>query len=238
MKGICLAGGAGSRLLPMTRIYNKHVTCLYDRPMIYYPLETLRRSGVDDVMIIISDPHGKDIVNLIKNGKEFGFKHLEYGFQEGNGGIADALAIAEDFADSERLAVILGDNIFESAFVLLDFSKGAHIFLKEVEDPQRYGVVEFFNNSSQIRSIIEKPIDPPSNCAVTGLYCFDNTVFDKIRTLTPSARNEKEITDVLNLYLEEQALEFSMIDGWWSDSGTIESLFKSAEFMRNKKLNG
>jgi len=230
MKGIVLAGGLGSRLRPLTLVTNKHLLPVYDRPMIYYPIQCLLNAGIDEILIVTGGEHAGDFLKLLRNGKHLGVRDLQYTYQEGEGGIADALKLAEDFADGDKVCVILGDNIIEKNIrkAVGEFftqPSGAKLLLKEVEDPQRFGVVRF--DGKHIAEIIEKPADPPSAFAVTGLYLYDSDVFDICKTLKPSGRGELEITDVNNEYLRRGDLTFDILDGWWTDAGTFESLFRA-----------
>lgn len=238
MKGIVLAGGTGSRLFPLTKITNKHLLPIYDRPMIYYPIHTLVDAGIRDILIVTGGRNSGDFLRLLANGKQFGLKHINYTYQEGEGGIADALALAEHFADGEKICVVLGDNIIErdiraAADRFRQQACGAHILLKEVPDAERFGVAEVFGD--RIVSIEEKPRAPKSNYAVTGVYMYDPTVFDKIRTLVPSRRGELEITDVNNAYIREGTMTFSYLDGWWTDAGTFESLLRAANLVADSR---
>lgn len=232
MKGIILAGGTGSRLYPLTKVTNKHLLPVYDKPMIYYPLQTLVNAGIEDIMIISGRGHAGHFLELLGSGSEFGV-HLTYEIQEEAGGIAQALGLAEDFADNESVAVILGDNIFQDNVrdEVWSFKSGAKIFLKEVPDSNRFGVAEI--KGERIISIEEKPAAPKSNLAVTGLYIYDTEVFDVIHTLKPSARGELEITDVNNEYISMGKMSYSVLSGFWSDAGTFESLFRASELVRN-----
>lgn len=234
MKGIVLAGGTGSRLFPLTKITNKHLLPIYDRPMIYYPIQTLVEAGIRDILIVTGGRNSGDFLRLLANGKEFGLKHINYTYQEGEGGIADALGLAEHFADGQKICVILGDNIIEGSIgeAVERFQQqpnGAHILLKEVQDAERFGVAEVVGQ--RIATIEEKPRQPKSNYAVTGIYMYDETVFDKIRTLVPSRRGELEITDVNNAYIGEGTMSFSYLSGWWTDAGTFESLLRAANLV-------
>jgi len=238
MKGIILAGGNGTRLLPCTRVTNKHLLPVYDKPMIYYPIETLVSGGIDEILIITGGNSPGDFLKLLKNGKELGLKEINYAYQEGAGGIADALGLAEDFADGGKVAVILGDNIIDDNLrkYVDDFEnqeKGAKLFLKEIGDPERFGVAEIKNG--KVIGIEEKPEKPKSNFAVTGIYMYDKQVFDVIKTLKPSGRGELEITDVNNFYINQGTATYEILQGYWSDAGKFESLFLASEFMRNKK---
>jgi len=228
VKGVILAGGLGSRLRPLTKVTNKHLLPIYDKPMIYYPIETLCKAGIRDIMIVTGGHSAGDFLRLLGNGAEFGLKDIYYTFQEGEGGIADALRLCEHFAEDSRIAVILGDNIVQddiSPFVrkFEQQTSGARILLKEVTDPQRFGVPEL--DGDRIVRIEEKPAEPKSNYAVTGIYMYDERVFDFIRNLKPSGRGELEITDVNNQYIREGDLFYDVLDGWWTDAGTFESLF-------------
>ena len=234
MKGIVLAGGTGSRLFPLTKITNKHLLPIYDRPMIYYPIQTLVDAGIRDILIVTGGRNSGDFLRLLANGKQFGLEHINYTYQEGEGGIADALALAKHFADGQKTCVILGDNIIEgsirkAAEQFTAQAEGAHILLKEVQDAERFGVAEVAGG--KIVGIEEKPQRPKSNYAVTGIYMYDPTVFDKIRTLVPSNRGELEITDVNNAYIGEGSMSFSFLDGWWTDAGTFDSLLRAANLV-------
>jgi glucose-1-phosphate thymidylyltransferase len=235
MKGIILAGGMGTRLLPLTRVTNKHLLPIYDKPMVYYPLETLIKCGIKNILIVSGPEHSGHFLRLLGSGKEFGVK-LTYEIQEEAGGIAQALSLAEDFADGGSIAVILGDNIYDGNFEreITAFKEGAKLFLKEVEDPKRFGVAEL--QDDKIIGIEEKPESPKSKQAVTGLYVYENSVFDYIKQLKPSGRGELEITDVNNFYVKEGKCSFHKIEGFWSDAGTMDSLFNAALFMRNKEF--
>lgn len=238
MKGIILAGGLGTRLRPLTLVTNKHLLPVYDRPMIYYPIECLLNAGINEVLIVTGGEHAGDFLKLLKNGKHLGIRHLEYAYQEGEGGIADALKLAEDFAERQKVCVVLGDNIIEGNIRKAsgDFftqRSGAKLLLKEVPDPQRFGVAKFDGDPGRgkITTIIEKPKDPPSSYAVTGIYFFDPDVFTICKTLKPSGRGELEITDVNNAYLARGDLTYEILDGWWTDAGTFESLQRASRFV-------
>jgi glucose-1-phosphate thymidylyltransferase len=238
MKGIVLAGGTGSRLFPLTKITNKHLLPIYDKPMVYYPIQTLVEAGIQDLMVVTGGRNSGDFLRLLSNGKEFGLKHINYTYQEGEGGIAEALALTEHFAEGSRICVILGDNIIEGSIAeaVREFQqqeRGARILLKQVEDAERFGVAEI--QGERIVGIEEKPSRPKSNYAVTGIYMFDETVFDKTRTLKPSARGELEITDVNNAYIREGTMTFSYLEGWWTDAGTFDSLMRAANLVRNTR---
>jgi glucose-1-phosphate thymidylyltransferase len=226
MKGVILAGGTGSRLYPLTKITNKHLLPVYDKPMIYYPLQTLIDAGLDEIMIVSGRGHAGHFLELLGSGAEFGV-HLTYEIQEEAGGIAQALGLAKDFADKDDVVVILGDNIFQDSVrdAVQSFDSGARIFLKEVPDASRFGVAEIAGD--RIVSIEEKPALPKSSYAVTGLYLYGNDVFDVISTLKPSGRGELEITDVNNEYIRRGAMSFSVLRGFWSDAGTFESLLRA-----------
>ena len=234
MKGVILAGGLGTRLFPLTRVTNKHLLPVYDRPMIYYPIQCLINAGIRDIVIVTGGEHAGDFLKLLKNGKELGIRHLAYAYQEGEGGIAEALKLAEDFVDRDKVCVILGDNIIEKDIKKAsgDFftqASGAKVILKQVDDPSRFGVVRFDENDpSRIAEIIEKPADPPSDMAVTGIYFYDSDVFSICQTLKPSGRGELEITDVNNAYLARGDLTHETLDGWWTDAGTFESLHRAS----------
>ena len=231
MKGIILAGGLATRLYPLTHATNKHLLPVYDKPMIYYPIQTLVKAGITEVLVVTSGPHAGHFLRVLENGKQFGLTHLEYAYQStSNGGISDALAYAEDFADSGPITVILGDNTTDADIskAVQTFKKGAKVFLKKVPDPQRFGVPVFENN--KIIRIDEKPQKPASDFAVVGLYIFDNRCFDFIRTLKPSVRGELEVTDLNNKYIELGELEWAELDGFWTDAGTFKTLFKANEY--------
>ena len=231
MKGIILAGGLGTRLHPLTKITNKHLLPIYDKPMVYYPIQTLVNAGITDIMIVTGGNYAGDFLRLLGNGKEFGLTHIHYAYQEGEGGIADALSLAEWFAEGEKICVVLGDNIIENNIVkaVRDFEKqdkGAKILLKEVPDPERFGVTEI--SDGKLISIVEKPKVPKSNLAVIGIYLYDGRVFDFIKTIKPSDRGELEITDVNNAYLKNGTMTWGMLHGWWTDAGTFESLLRAS----------
>lgn len=230
MKGVILAGGLGKRLYPLTKITNKHLLPVYNKPMIYYPIETLVDAGISDILIVTGGHHAGEFLRLLGNGHHFGLKHINYTYQEGEGGIADALRLAEHFADGEKIVVMLGDNIIEKGIKeqagrFKKQKEGARILLKKVDDPQRFGVAEIKNK--KVISIEEKPKKPKSNYIVTGIYMYDNKVFDIIRSLKPSGRGELEITDVNNAYIKRGQLTYDILDGWWTDSGTFDSLLRA-----------
>jgi glucose-1-phosphate thymidylyltransferase len=240
MKGIVLAGGLGSRLKPLTKVTNKHLLPIYSQPMIYYPIQTLVDAGIDDIMIVTGGNSAGDFLKLLGNGKAFGLKHLNYTYQEGEGGIADALSLVEHFADDESICVVLGDNIIEGNIrrAREDYEKqgeGAKILLKKVDDPQRFGVPEL--DGGKVLRIEEKPSTPKSEYAVIGIYFYDRRVFDIIRTLEPSARNELEITDVNNDYIDRGLMTWNELDGWWTDAGTFESLLKATNLVAETGAN-
>jgi glucose-1-phosphate thymidylyltransferase len=238
MKGIVLAGGTGSRLFPLTKITNKHLLPIYDKPMIFYPIQTLVDAGVTDIMVVTGGKNSGDFLRLLANGKHFGLKHIAYTYQEGEGGIADALSLCEHFADGQPVCVVLGDNIIEKNIrgAVAAFSAqeiGARILLKEVTDAERFGVAEF--SGDRIVGIEEKPAHPKSKFAVTGIYMYDASVFEKIHTCKPSGRNELEITDVNNAYIREGTMSYSFLDGWWTDAGTFESLLRAANLVAKSR---
>jgi len=237
MKGVILAGGLGTRLYPLTWATNKHLLPVYDKPMIFYPIQTLVRAGIKDVLVVTSGPHAGHFLRVLKNGKELGLDHLEYAFQErANGGIADALSLAKDFSDNKSIAVILGDNTTDAdvSKEVESFKDGAFVFLKKVPDPERYGVPEFDGNKKIIK-IEEKPDDPKSDFAVTGLYIFDSKVFEIIKKIKPSERGQLEITDVNNEYIKEGNLNWAELKGFWSDAGTYASLYKTGSYWAAKE---
>jgi len=230
MKGVVLAGGTGSRLNPLTRVTNKHLLPIYDKPMVYYPIQTLVNAGIEEILLVTGGKNAGDFLRLLGNGRDFGLKHLNYTYQEGEGGIAEALGLAEFFAAGEPICVILGDNIIEGNIrqAVESFQRqknGARILLKEVPDAQRFGVAEI--RGERVMGIEEKPKAPKSDFAVVGIYLYDASVFEKIRRLKPSGRGELEITDVNNFYIQEGTLSWNMLQGWWTDAGTFESLLRA-----------
>ena len=239
MKGIILAGGLGTRLYPLTRITNKHLLPIYNKPMIYYPLEKLVQAGVKDILIVTGGNFAGDFLMLLRNGREFGLKEINYAYQEGQGGIAEALGLTETFVDRDKCVVVLGDNIIEKSIrkYVEDFEKqdvGAKILLKEVQDPTRFGVPEI--KGDKIVAIEEKPKVPKSNYAVIGIYMYDSQVFDVIPDLKPSARGELEITDVNNYYVKKNQMSYSVLDGWWADAGTsFEALLRASNLVYEKE---
>jgi glucose-1-phosphate thymidylyltransferase len=240
MKGVILAGGLGTRLSPLTKITNKHLLPVYDKPMIYYPIQTLINAGIEDILIVTGGNHAGDFLRLLGNGKEFGLKHINYTYQEGEGGIAEALGLAEHFSDYEKIVVILGDNLIEGNIsqAVKDFKKqkeGAKIMLKEVSDPQRFGVAEI--KDGKLVGLEEKPKQPKSNYAVIGIYMYDGKVFDIVKTLKPSNRGELEITDVNNAYIKAGTMTYDILQGWWTDAGTFESLHRATNLVASGGAN-
>lgn len=233
MKGVILAGGTGSRLYPLTKVTNKHLLPVYDKPMIYYPLETLINAGIKEIMIVAGRGHAGHFLELLGSGADFGVK-LTYEIQDNAGGIAQALGLAQDFADNDKVTVILGDNIFQDNITdaVQNFTDGAHIFLKLVPDAHRFGVAEVDTKNSHVINIEEKPSMPKSNLAVTGLYIYSNDVFEVVKILKPSGRGELEITDVNNHYISRNQMKFSMLNGYWSDAGTFESLLRAGKMVQ------
>ncbi len=233
LKGVVLAGGTGSRLMPLTKVTNKHLLPIGHKPMIYYPIEKLLAAGIEDILIVTGIEHMGDVVNLLGSGKDFNCR-FTYKVQDEAGGIAQALSLAEGFSANGALAVILGDNIFHAnlkkhAEKFRAQKTGARVLLKEVDDPQRFGVAEVIGD--KVVNIAEKPKEPKSSFAVTGIYFYDNSVFETIRTLKPSARGELEVTDINNAYIAKNQLTYDVIDGWWSDAGTFESLKRVNELV-------
>lgn len=233
MKGVILAGGLGTRLSPLTKITNKHLLPIYDKPMIYYPIQTLVNAGIEDIMVVTGGTNAGDFLRLLGNGKEFGLKWLRYAYQEGEGGIADALSLAEHFAEREKILVMLGDNVIEKNIIepVRKFEEqdgGAKILLKEVDNPRDYGVAVL--EGDLVTTIIEKPEVPPTNYAVIGIYMYDARVFDMVRNLNPSDRGELEITDVNNMYIEAGNMTYDFLDGWWADAGSsIDGCFRVSQ---------
>lgn len=239
MKGVVLAGGLGTRLYPLTHAINKHLLPVFDRPMIFYPIETLVNAGIREIMVVTGGPHAGDFMRVLKNGKELGVNHLEYAYQEGEGGIADAISLAEDFADGGPVTVILGDNTTDAQIgsAVKRFKRGAVMFLKEVPDPQRFGVPVFDRrNPKKIIRIEEKPKRPKSKYASTGLYIFDGRCFKFIKTIKPSKRGELEVVDLQNIYIKEGTMRWEILRGFWTDAGTFESLFRANLYWARKKL--
>jgi glucose-1-phosphate thymidylyltransferase len=240
MKGVVLAGGSGSRLRPLTSVTNKHLLPVYDQPMVYYPIQTLVNAGITDIMIVTGGNSAGDFLKLLGNGKAFGLKHLNYTYQEGEGGIAAALSLVEHFAGTEPICVVLGDNIIQgniraAADSYRQQDRGAKILLKKVPDPQRFGVPQL--DGRRVLKIEEKPREPKSEYAVIGIYMYDARVFEIIRTLKPSGRGELEITDVNNAYIERGEMTWDDLDGWWSDAGTFESLLRASNLVSQTGAN-
>ncbi|HSP62597.1 MAG TPA: sugar phosphate nucleotidyltransferase [Pyrinomonadaceae bacterium] len=240
MKGVVLAGGLGSRLRPLTAVTNKHLLPVYNQPMIFYPIQTLVNAGITDIMIVTGGNSAGDFLKLLGNGKAFGLKHLNYTYQEGEGGIAAALSLVEHFASGEPVCVVLGDNIIQGNIRAAvdsyrDQGKGAKILLKKVTDPQRFGVPQL--DGKRVVKIEEKPAEPKSEYAVIGIYMYDERVFEIIRVLEPSGRGELEITDVNNAYIERDEMTWDVLQGWWSDAGTFESLLHASNLVAETGAN-
>jgi glucose-1-phosphate thymidylyltransferase len=240
MKGVVLAGGLGSRLHPLTKVTNKHLLPVYNEPMIYYPIRILVNAGIEEILIVTGGNNAGDFLRLLENGKDFGLKHINYAYQQGEGGIAAALSLAEHFADRDKIAVVLGDNIIEgnikaAADAFRKQTDGARILLKEVPDPQRFGVPVF--EGKKIIRVEEKPVNPASNYAVIGIYMYDYRVFEFIKSLKPSERGELEITDVNNFYIREGKMQWDILSGWWSDAGTFESLQAAGNMVEKTGAN-
>ena len=240
MKGVVLAGGLGTRLYPLTHATNKHLLPVFDKPMVYYPVQTLVNAGIEEILVVIGGPHAGDFIRVLQNGKEFGIKHLEYAYQTtGDGGIADALRLAKEFADNEPITAILGDNCTDADISkeVKNFKNGAVVFLREVPDPERFGVAYLDQkDKNKIKEIVEKPKNPKSNLAVTGLYIYDANVFHHIETIKPSKRGQLEITDVNNIYVEEGTLRWAKLEGFWSDAGTFDSLYRTGVYWARRNL--
>ena len=237
LKGVILAGGLGKRLEPLTRITNKHLLPIYSKPMIYYPLEVLVEAGIRDILLVTGGNNAGDFLKLLGNGSEFGLEDINYTYQKGEGGIAEALSLARHFADGQKIVVILGDNIIERSIKeyvekFRDQPEGAKVLLKEVDDPERFGVAEI--EGDRLISVEEKPVKPKSNYIVTGIYMYDNQVFDIIKTLQPSRRGEMEITDVNNAYIKKGQITCDILEGWWTDAGTFESLLRANNLVAGK----
>ncbi|MFQ5506466.1 MAG: sugar phosphate nucleotidyltransferase [Planctomycetota bacterium] len=240
MKGVILAGGLGTRLHPLTKVTNKHLLPVFDKPMIYYPIQCLVNAGIEDILLVTGGNSAGDFLRLLENGTDFGLKRIHYAYQRGEGGIAAALALAEDFAGSESVCIVLGDNIIETNIrsAVDDFreqGRGAKILLKKVEDPGRFGVAHV--SDAKVTRIEEKPKHPRSDLAVIGIYMYDNGVFDIIRTLEPSDRGELEITDVNNAYIEQGVMSYEVLEGWWTDAGTFESLRRASNLVAEGGAN-
>jgi glucose-1-phosphate thymidylyltransferase len=239
VKGIILAGGLGSRLRPLTKVTNKHLLPIYDRPMIYYPLQTLCDAGITEIMIVTGGNNAGDFLKLLGNGRDFGLPHIAYTYQDGEGGIADALKLCEHFAAGDSVVVMLGDNIIQNSILphVERFRRqrsGCRLLLKEVQDPERFGVAEF--SGDRIVGIEEKPKVPKSTYAVTGIYMYDNVVFDYARDLKPSARGELEITDVNNAYIATGDCYYDILEGWWTDAGQFESLYRATQLVAEERM--
>jgi glucose-1-phosphate thymidylyltransferase len=240
MKGVILAGGLGTRLYPLTKITNKHLLPVYDQPMVYYPIQTLVNAGITDIMIVTGGRKSGDFLSLLGNGSEFGLKHINYTYQQGEGGIAEALGLCKHWAAGSPVCVVLGDNLIERNIVraVADFKRqgqGAKIMLKEVHDPERFGVAEL--SGGKVVRIVEKPKQPKSNLAVIGIYMYDARVFDIIETLVPSERGELEITDVNNWYLSDGSMTYDVLEGWWTDAGTFDSLLRASNLVAEGGAN-
>lgn len=240
MKGVILAGGLGTRLSPLTRVTNKHLLPVWNRPMIYYPIECLVKAGITDIMIVTGGNNAGDFLRLLGNGRQFGLKHLNYTYQEGEGGIAEALGLTRHFVDDDKVCVVLGDNIIEKNIqhAVQAFERqpaGAKIILKQVHDPQRFGVAAL--DGDKVVKIIEKPKDPPSDMAVIGIYFYDKQVWQIIDGLSPSERGELEITDVNNAYIAKGQLTWNKLDGWWTDAGTFDSLHRASTLIHDGGAN-
>ena len=240
MKGVILAGGLGTRLFPLTKITNKHLLPVFDKPMIYYPIQCLVNAGITDILIVTGGNSAGDFLQLLGNGADFGLRRISYAYQQGEGGIADALKLAEDFADGEPICVVLGDNIIEGNIKKAadDFREqggGAKIMLKEVHDPERFGVATV--KDGVVEKIVEKPKEPESNLAVIGIYLYDAEVFEICKQLKPSSRGELEITDVNNHYISQKKMTCEVLPGWWTDAGTFESLYRAATMIREDGCN-
>ncbi len=234
IRGVILAGGLGSRLHPLTDVTNKHLLPIYNRPMIYYPIQTLVTAGIHDILIVTGGNNAGDFLRLLGNGQQFGLKHINYAYQKGEGGIAAALSLAEHFSHGGKMVIVLGDNIIEgniakSVEAFQKQEKGARVLLKEVSDPERFGVAEV--RGKKLVGIEEKPKQPKSSYIVTGIYLYDDRVFDIIHTLKPSGRGELEITDVNNAYIQKGEMEYDILEGWWSDAGTFDSLLKANQLV-------
>ena len=235
MKGIVLSGGSATRLRPCTKVTSKQLLPVYNRPMIYYPLNTLIKAGIKDILIIVSPEQAGHYLNLLGSGKDFGVK-FTYEIQDKPEGLAQSFIIGKNFIDDDSVCMILGDNIFEDDFTedIKNFSGGAKVFAKQVPDPERFGVVEFDENKKAI-SIEEKPTQPKSNYCVTGLYIYDNKIVDIAQNLKPSPRGELEITDVNNFYIQQGAMSFGVLEGWWTDAGTVDSLYRASTLVAQKQ---
>ncbi len=240
MKGVILAGGLGSRLYPLTHATNKHLLPVYDKPMVYYPIQTLVSAGVTEILLVVGGPHAGHFLRVLRNGKQLGIKHLEYAYQEKEGGIAEALSLAEDFADNDKVCVILGDNTTDADISkpIKDFEMGALIFLKKFSDTEklkRFGVPVFDKTNKTILRVEEKPRKPKSDYAQTGLYIYDNRVFSYIKQIKPSKRGELEVSDLNSVYAKKGELSWAELNGFWSDAGTFKSLHEASKYWAQKK---
>ena len=240
MKGVVLAGGLGTRLYPLTRVTNKHLLPVYDKPMIFYPLQALINAGIEEILLVTGGNHAGEFLRLLGDGRELGLKGLNYTYQEGEGGIAAALSLAEHFADGEKICVVLGDNIIErniqrAAERFRRQPSGAKLLLKKVPDPERFGVPQL--KGKNVVRIVEKPKKPPSRFAVTGIYFYDGSVFERVRKVKPSKRGELEITDVNNLFIESGEMTYEILGGWWTDAGTFESLHRASQLVARGGAN-
>jgi len=236
MKGVILAGGLGTRLYPLTHATNKHLLPVYDKPMVYYPIQTLVNVGIKDIILVIGGPHAGDFIKVLRNGEEFGLNSIQYIYQEGEGGISAAISLTEKAVAGDDITVILGDNTTDADISksVNNFTSGAVSFFKEVKDPRRFGVA-VFDKENNLIEIEEKPKEPKSNFANTGLYIFDNTCFERIKSLAPSARGELEVPDLQNTYINDKLMKWSLLEGFWHDAGTFETLFEASEYWANKK---
>ncbi len=237
MKGVICAGGTGSRLYPLTRATNKHLLPVYNKPMIFYPIQTLISAGITEILIVVGGPHAGDFINVLRNGEEFGLKEVNYVFQEDRrSGIADAILYAKDFADNEPITVILGDNTTDADISeeVSSFKDGATVFFKKVENPERFGVPVFDKKTNKVLRVEEKPATPLSKYAQTGLYIYDTNVFKYIESLSPSRRDEFEVTDLNNIYIKRNKFTFTELKGFWTDAGTFESLIMANMYWAHK----
>jgi glucose-1-phosphate thymidylyltransferase len=237
MKGVVLAGGLGTRLYPLTKVTNKHLLPIYNRPMIHYPVLTLVKAGITDIMVVTGGNHAGEFLRLLGDGKEFGLSQLHYSYQEGEDGIAKALSLARAFVGNDKVCIILGDNIIQDDIApqvkaFADSGRGAYLFLKEIDDPQRFGVA-VFDEKKRLIGVEEKPAKPKSNYAVIGVYMYNSGVFEVIDTLVPSKRGEYEITDVSNYYINKGTADYHIVSGWWTDAGTFESLYRASTLVRD-----
>ncbi len=235
-KGIICCGGLGTRLYPLTYVTNKHLLPVYNKPMVYYPIQTLVNAGITDIVIVVGGPYAGHFLKVLGDGSKFGIKHLYYSYQDGDGGIAEAIGCAERYCEGQDVCVVLGDNCTDADISkdVKNFKYGAHVFLKKVPDPHRFGVPVFDKNKNIVR-IEEKPKNPKNNYAVSGLYIYDNSVFSRVKTLKPSKRGELEVTDLNNSYIKEGTLQWSELKGYWRDSGTFDTLLESSNYWKKKK---